>query len=107
MTTEPYRKHMDTHIPSRQLMQTALLYIWGGKKEEKKKEGNPSSFAWKNTFITIKTRIKMDNFFTYTWAHTSLLCFRWSSFSIVILDIIVILFHDEDKNPANYEVSNR
>lgn len=51
------------------------LYIWGGgKKKEKKereREGNTSSFLWKNNLITIKTRVNMDNFFTYTWAHTS------------------------------------
>lgn len=53
-------------------MQIAILYIWGEKRKKKeKKEGKTSSFAWKNSFITIKTRVKMDNFFTYTWAHTS------------------------------------
>lgn len=54
-------------------MQIALLYVCGGERKRKKERTKETQaiFAWKNSFIAIKTRVKMDNFFTYTWAHTS------------------------------------
>lgn len=42
MTTEPHRKHMDTHKVSRQLTKNSSSCRY-------EKEENPNSFAWKNT----------------------------------------------------------